>query len=766
MPLEHTKRALQVLRAANSALEKAVDETQLLCDICRIAVEIGGYRFAWVGYAINDEEKTIRFMANAGHNPDYLKTIRITWDESDTGRGPAGIAIRTLKPHIVQHIQESGHFSPWRQQALQFGYQSVIALPLRWRGIAIGCLVLLSADPDHFDEEEAGLLGELAASLSYGINALRAGVAHEQARHALRTERDTQEVLRRILSLSLEMVSLEEKLDRTLELLFDIPWLALQRKGSVFLVEQGSNTLRLVSKRHLSPILHELCASVQFDHCLCGKAAASGELVFHNHLDEMHTTQFDGIQNHGHYCQPICSGRGVLGVLNLYIPAGHERSPVEVRFLEAVADTLAGVIEREEAQFARQRLVTLLEATPDLITITDTQGQCLYCNDSAKNILGAENSCRTCQNTIFSHYPDEAAKEIRDHAYPMAIESGLWEGELTLKTENGNPLPVSLLVMSHRDRHGEIAYLSTIARDISDRIKAERAAQELAVREQHFANSVINSLPGIFYLTDVNGRLLRWNSNLETILGYASGSLGNVMLSELLSKEAWATMEKTCNTILEQGSASVEIDLTDRGGKQLPFYITGTLIEHIDTGKGIVGIGIDISYRKQLERELLERATTDVLTGAFNRLKMEETLEYELNRSRRYQIPLSMAMFDIDHFKHVNDTYGHDAGDEVLKAFTAAARHQLRDVDMLSRWGGEEFMIISAATTLDEMYNIAERVRLAIESKTMMPEIGVTASFGIGQYKQGETQKEFVKRVDDALYLAKAAGRNQVKIAK
>lgn len=766
MPLKYTKRALQVLRAVNSALENATDEQQLLDDVCRIAVEVGGYRLAWAGYAQTDAARSVRFMAHAGHHPEYLEQIRITWDESDTGQGPAGIAIRTLKPAIVQHIADSQVFTPWREKALEFGYQSVIALPLSWRGDPFGCLAILSAEPDAFDEEEAGLLGELAASLSYGINALRTRVAHEEAALALRAERDTQEVLRRILSLSLENISLEDKLDRTLELLFDIPWLTLERKGSVFLVDDQSKRLRLVAKRHLSPVLHELCNTVDFGHCLCGQAAASGELVFHSHINEHHTTRFDGIQDHGHYCQPIRSAKGTLGVLNLYVGAGHVSSTLEEQFLAAVSDALAGLIEREQAEQSRQRLVTIMEATPDLVTITDTSGNCLYRNESSRQVLKHDSTDLSGEQSIFTYYPPEAAKLVRDTAYPMALESGLWEGELELVSEHNEPMPVSLLVMSHRDSHGEVAYVSTIARDIRDRIKAEQTAEALAVREKHFANSLISSLPGIFYLIDENARLIRWNSNLESSLGYSHEELDQRDLRQLVAENAWPTMRSTCEKIFATGSAEVEIELVDKQGQNIPFYLTGTLIEHTERGRGIVGIGIDISYRKKLEQELVERATTDVLTGTFNRLKMEETLEHELNRSYRYSSPLSIAMFDIDFFKKVNDTYGHDAGDEVLRGVAHITQKQLRETDFLSRWGGEEFMILSGDTSLEQMQTLAERVRQAIAEQAIAQGIRVTASFGIGQYEPGETQKALLKRVDDALYLSKNQGRNQVRLAR
>lgn len=765
MPHTRTKRALEVLRAVNKALETATEERQLLHDVCRIAVEVGGYRLSWAGYAQHDAGKSVRFMAHAGYHPDYLKKIRITWDERDTGQGPAGIAIRTLTPTIIQHITESQEFSPWRENATAYGYQSVIALPLDWRGSPFGCLAILSAEPDAFDDEEADLLGELAASLSYGIHALRTQEEHERLTAELRNERDSQEALRRILNLSLENISLEEKLNKSLELLFDIPWLTLERKGSVFLVDQQNQSLRLIAKRHLTPVLHTLCAEVPFGRCLCGKAAQSEELVFHSHMDESHETRFDGIQDHGHYCQPIHSDKGLIGVLNLYVAAGHQSTSREVRFLSAVADTLAGIIEREHSESSRQRLVTLLEATPDLVAITDTEGHCLYCNDTAQKLLGIDPDCRNCDKTIFNHFPERVAEQIHDVAYPMAMEAGLWEGELSLLNEQGRELPVSLLIMCHRDSQGNIAYLSTTARDISDRFKAEQAAQTAALREKNFANTLINSLPGIFYLTNAKGQLIRWNSNLETTLGYNAAQLANNELASLIAEDSRSELENTCDTIIKQGSASVELDFVDSEGQSIPFYITGTLIEHSDTGRAVVGIGIDISYRKKLEQELQQRATTDPLTGASNRLKMEESLEHELNRSERYHSPLSIAMFDIDHFKKVNDTFGHDVGDDVLKAVAGIAKEQLREVDILSRWGGEEFMIISAETTLEQMHKLTERIRLAIENYHGVDGVKVTASFGIGEFQHGETQKQLLKRVDDALYLAKASGRNQLKVA-
>ncbi len=763
-PLNHTERALQVLRSANKALEQNTVEQELLDSICRIAVEVGGYRFSWVGYALDDAERNIQFVSSAGFHSDYLKEIRVGWGDNPIGHGPAGIAVRSGQAYVLRDVNNNPDFVLWREKALKYGYESAIALPLIWRGHSFGCLTILSGESDSFNTAEADLLGELAASLSYGISALRANLQRDLSETELRTERDTQEVLRKILTLSLEKVPLEEKLDRVLELLFNIPWLALERKGSVFLADPDSGNLHLVAKKYLAPVLKEKCAKVAFGSCLCGRAAASKTLIFHNHLDHEHETRFEGMQDHGHYCQPILSGKGVIGVLNLYISAGHIPKPIEAPFLSTVANTLAGLIDLEQAKLAQQRLITILDATPDLVTITDTEGKLLYCNDGAKHMFG--NGQPHSQQPTITYFPEAVARLLHDEAYPIAKASGIWEGEIMIDRPGGKPLPVSQLVIAHRDMPGgEVAYFSTIARDISDRKRAESAAQAAALREQNFANTLINSLPGIFYLIDENHRLIRWNRNLELALGYAEKPLRRIKLAQLIVTDDQAKFEKFCKDTRSIGASSLEVQLLKADGSAIPYFINGVRIDGAETGASIVGTGIDISYRHQLEQELRARAITDVMTGAYNRRKMEDELKHEIQRYLRNPVPFSVAMFDIDYFKRVNDTFGHDAGDLVLKRVVELVRAQLRDNDLLARWGGEEFMILCSATPLESLHVMAERIRACIEAYCIDPVGHVTVSFGLGEYQSGESKECLLKRIDDALYLAKSSGRNQIRLA-
>ncbi len=158
----------------------------------------------------------------------------------------------------------------------------------------------------------------------------------------------------------------------------------------------------------------------------------------------------------------------------------------------------------------------------------------------------------------------------------------------------------------------------------------------------------------------------------------------------------------------------------------------------------------------------LKLANTDSLTGLFNRRKGWETLEREITRAIRYDRPLSVIMFDIDHFKAINDKYGHLTGDGVLNAISEIVQENLRSTDVLVRWGGEEFIIISTETNLHNAGLVAERLRLSIE-RNLLPKVEkVTVSFGVVQMEKEDNVVSLMQRVDNRMYQAKSSGRNRV----
>ena len=170
---QRSKRALRLLSACNSALVHATDEADLLTEICRLAVEAGGYRMAWVGFAEHGEDKAVRPVAEYGFEKGYLQAADITWADSERGHGPTGASIRTGSTQVNQDFLRNPKMAPWREQALKRNFHSSIALPLKEGGQAFGSLTIYAYEPNAFAADEVKLLEELAGDLAYGIVTLR-----------------------------------------------------------------------------------------------------------------------------------------------------------------------------------------------------------------------------------------------------------------------------------------------------------------------------------------------------------------------------------------------------------------------------------------------------------------------------------------------------------------------------------------------------------------------------------------------------------------
>ncbi|OUR71842.1 hypothetical protein A9Q78_08480 [Methylophaga sp. 41_12_T18] len=164
------------------------------------------------------------------------------------------------------------------------------------------------------------------------------------------------------------------------------------------------------------------------------------------------------------------------------------------------------------------------------------------------------------------------------------------------------------------------------------------------------------------------------------------------------------------------------------------------------------------------ERELEQLSITDKLTGLYNRHKLDDVLNIELKRSKRFGHSLSVIMIDLDHFKSVNDTYGHQIGDQVLIEVAQLLKTHSRETDIVGRWGGEEFLIICTNTNTDGVKYLANILREQIETHNFPIKERKTASFGVTSYIQDDNSHAFILRADEALYKAKDNGRNRVEI--
>lgn len=169
-----------------------------------------------------------------------------------------------------------------------------------------------------------------------------------------------------------------------------------------------------------------------------------------------------------------------------------------------------------------------------------------------------------------------------------------------------------------------------------------------------------------------------------------------------------------------------------------------------------------------LYRAATQSALRDPLTGTGNRIAMDQTLQREIDMARRHTQPLSLLMLDIDHFKRINDTHGHSAGDEVLKAVANSIKNQLRNVDMVFRFGGEEFLILLSNTSREAAAMVGERLRYAAQAEDYQADetlIELTVSLGCSTLLPGESAQSLLRRADSALYVAKREGRNRLAMA-
>ncbi|QDW35451.1 sensor domain-containing diguanylate cyclase [Yersinia sp. KBS0713] len=171
-----------------------------------------------------------------------------------------------------------------------------------------------------------------------------------------------------------------------------------------------------------------------------------------------------------------------------------------------------------------------------------------------------------------------------------------------------------------------------------------------------------------------------------------------------------------------------------------------------------------INYQLQQQLDIKKSLSeTDVLTSAANRYLLEKVLKHEYNRAKRFCQPLSLLSLDLDNFKFINDQYGHSVGDLTLTHIVDVIRNNIREIDVLGRWGGDEFMIVLPNTQLNEAKTIAEEIRQLIEVMPVDGNIHVTMSLGVVELAQNEAQEQLLIRADKMLYNAKAAGKNVIR---
>jgi diguanylate cyclase (GGDEF)-like protein/PAS domain S-box-containing protein len=311
--------------------------------------------------------------------------------------------------------------------------------------------------------------------------------------------------------------------------------------------------------------------------------------------------------------------------------------------------------------------------------------------------------------------------------------------------------------------------LVTSSTKLREEIKIRRQSEEaLAASEKRF-RSIYEESKDAIISTDLKGKFLMVNPAGIELLGMEGSDLGSNNIRDLYVDPAMA--RRFSSTIRDQGYVrDLGVQLFGKGRKIIDCFITATTKQSDDgTLIGYEGIVRDVTPYKKMEDELRRLATIDFLTGVNNRRNFLDLAQKEINRSKRYGHHFSLAMLDIDHFKKVNDTFGHSVGDQVLIEFCDVCRKVIRENDIMGRLGGEEFAVALVESDTETVLAVAERIRNAVASHSVIVgnrEIRFTVSLGVTWMWPDCDLKSMLEHADNALYQAKENGRNQVMTSR
>lgn len=276
---------------------------------------------------------------------------------------------------------------------------------------------------------------------------------------------------------------------------------------------------------------------------------------------------------------------------------------------------------------------------------------------------------------------------------------------------------------------------------------------------------LFSSVPDAIIVTDNSGFISRVNKKSVELFGHSKNEFKSKTIEDLIPvryrekhiKQRIA-FQKSDRTIAMDDRSLSFIGLR-KNGEEFPVNISVSSF-HNNQGKHNIAVIKDISIEKKLEEE----ATKDHLTQIANRKKCFEFLTNSINQAKRYRNPLSVILCDIDFFKKINDTFGHNVGDEVLVEVSTLLKNNIRDTDLLARWGGEEFIIVCPNTTKNSAFIVAENLRYLIEDSFESSKTAVTISLGVTAFENDDDKHTLVERADAALYESKNQGRNQTTI--
>lgn len=435
----------------------------------------------------------------------------------------------------------------------------------------------------------------------------------------------------------------------------------------------------------------------------------------------------------------------------------------EKLYLALAIDLTERRIIKEALNEKESILNTVVKSARDAIIMVDSAGNVTLWNAAAVQLFGyseEEIIGKDLHKLILTGNIDYYDFENGFMHYKSTEEGKLIGKTIEFKArhKDGHELDVEISLSSLKIK--DSLYSVGIVRDISER---KQSQEELENSHKQYLELSENAPIGILKC-DIRGNIVYTNQKTLEILGSPSieeTKKINLLTFPQLVKNGLAGILKECLKINK--SDVYEMDYETKWRKKIWLRLHIKSLANKNTVIGAQIIIDDITEKKQMEYELRHLSTIDYLTNIYNRRFFMEQLETEVERAQRTGSKFSLVMLDIDHFKKINDNFGHNAGDLVLKSVAEMIKNRIRKIDCLARWGGEEFVILMLDTTVSMSKVLIEELRENI-SKIYIPCVdSVTASFGVVGYSKDDTVDTLVQKADTMMYKAKTEGRNCVR---
>ena len=427
-------------------------------------------------------------------------------------------------------------------------------------------------------------------------------------------------------------------------------------------------------------------------------------------------------------------------------------------------DQRASEASRIASDQDRRRLVAILESSGDLVAMADVQGNLTYLNASGRTHCGIALDEDLAKTRLQDHFPAWAFAKLRHEGMRDALRRGIWMGETAILGVDGQEVPVDQTVIAHRNVEGRLEFFSSLMHDTSAAKQASAAMRSSEARML----SIADALPVMVAFVDREHRYRFVNSRYEDHFGTDKSRLLGRSVPDVIGDKAFEIYRPFFERAA-QGDPQV-FELESHAGLR-PVHFLVKLIPQFDDLDHITGfhfIHQDVTDHKVENQRLSQLARADALTGLLNRAGFESVIVEAMARSQHHLSAMALFYLDVDRFKSINDRFGHQIGDKLLRGFAQRLVRAVRSADIAARLGGDEFVVIAEGLrNVDDVRSIAGKILRAMRPDFELngATLAITASIGVAVYT-GEAVKveELIGRADAALYRAKAAGRDRYEL--